>query len=63
MKFWLIVFLFTADGQFMAKDMHEVEDRAQCEKLAGEVARVHLNTQLHIQMHCLSDEEYKGETE
>lgn len=63
MKFLLIVYLFTAEGQFMAKDIYETEDLAQCEKLAGDVARVHLNTQMHMQLHCLSDKEYRGETE
>lgn len=60
MKFLLIVYLFASDGEFLSKDIHEVTDRAQCEQLAGEVARTHLNTQLQLQMHCISEEDYRS---
>lgn len=60
MKFLLIVYMFAADGEFMAKDIYETTSREQCEQMAGNVARVHLNTQLQLQMHCISEEEYRS---
>lgn len=63
MSFWLIVYLFTADGEFMAKDIYETASKEQCEQFAGDVARVHLNTQLQLQMHCISDEDYRSKFE
>lgn len=62
MKFWLIVYLFDVHGQMQAKDVYEAADRQQCEAFAGDVARVHLNTQLSLQMHCISDDEYRLQT-
>lgn len=59
MKYWLIVYLFDVQGMMQAKDIYEAEDRQQCEVMAGEVARVHLNTQLSMQMHCITDDEYR----
>jgi hypothetical protein len=62
-KFWLIVYLFDVQGQMLAKDIIEAEDKQQCETFAGEYAVAHLNTQQMMQMHCVSDEEYRGNLE
>jgi len=39
MSYWLIVFLFTAEGEFVAKDVYETASKEQCEKFAGDVTR------------------------
>lgn len=59
MSFWLIVYLFTAEGEFMAKDIYETADRKQCVEFAGQVAKTIVDTQLQAQFHCVSDEEYR----
>lgn len=60
MKFWLIVFLFSPEGEFMAKDIYEAADREQCVAFAGDVAKTLVNTQLRAQFHCVSDDHYMG---
>ena len=60
MKFWLIVFLFTSDGEYTGKDVYEAADKAQCIEFAGQVAKTLVNTQLHSQMFCVSDDHYMG---
>jgi hypothetical protein len=59
MKFWLIVYLFGVDGEFMAKDIYETASEQQCVEFAGKVAQTIVNTQIQAQFHCLSDEEYR----
>jgi hypothetical protein len=60
MKFWLLVFLFTQDGQFMAKDVYETANKAQCIEFAGQVGMNLVNTKLQAQFHCVSDDHYMG---
>jgi len=57
--YWLIVFLFDAEGAFQAKDIYETASMEQCEKFAGDYARTIINTQLQAQFHCISDDEYR----
>jgi hypothetical protein len=59
MKYWLIAYLFDLSGQFQAKDIYEAESLEQCEKFAGEYARIHVNTQMMVQLNCIPDEEYR----
>ena len=59
MTYWLLVYLFTAEGEFMAKDVYETASPAQCEEFAGDVAKTLINTKLQAQFHCVSDEEYR----
>lgn len=59
MKFWLIVYLFTPEGEFMAKDVYETASREQCVEFAGEVAKTTIDTKLQAQFHCLSDDDYR----
>lgn len=59
MTFWLIVYLFSADGEFQAKDIYETASIEQCEKFAGEYTRTIVNTQMQAQFHCISDDEYR----
>lgn len=60
MSFWLIVFLFTSDGEFQAKDVYETANKEQCEKFAGDYARTIVNTQMQAQFFCVSDDHYMG---
>ena len=60
MKFWLIVFLFTPEGEFMAKDVYEAANKEQCVVFGGDVAKTLINTQLQAQFHCVSDDHYMG---
>lgn len=60
MKFWLIIFLFTSDGEFVAKDSYEAVNQEQCTAFAGEVAKTLVNTQLQAQFYCVTDDHYMG---
>lgn len=61
MGFWLIVYLFTQEGEFVAKDIYETADKEQCVEFAGQVAKTIVNSDLQAQFHCMSDEEYRNE--
>jgi hypothetical protein len=61
MKYWMIAYLFDVSGQLQAKDIYEAEGIEQCEKFAEDYARVHINTQMMMQLHCISDDEYRIE--
>lgn len=60
MKFWLIVFLFTSDGNFIEKLEYETLNKAQCVQLSGQVAKKHVNSQLQLQFYCVTDDHYSG---
>lgn len=60
MKFWLIVFLFTSDGEFLAKDSYEAATEVQCNQFAGDVAKTLVNTELKAQFFCVTDDHYMG---
>jgi hypothetical protein len=62
MKYWLIAYLFDVQGQLQAKDIYEAEGMEQCEKFAGDYTRAHINTQMMMQLHCLTDDEYRLQT-
>jgi hypothetical protein len=59
--FWLVVYLFTPEGEFMAKDVYETATKEQCVEFAGKVAATIVNSKLQAQFHCMSDEEYRIE--
>lgn len=60
MKFWLIVFMFTPEGEFMAKDVYETPSKIECSEMAGRVVKTLVNTQLQSQFYCVSDDHYNG---
>jgi len=60
MSYWLIVFLFTAEGEFVAKDVYETANKEQCVQFVGEVTRTIVNSSLQAQFHCVSDDHYMG---
>ena len=59
MSFWLIVYLFTQEGEFVAKDIYESANKEQCVEFAGQVAKTIVNSDLQAQFHCISDEDYR----
>jgi hypothetical protein len=61
MTYWLLVYLFTAEGEFVAKDIYETANKEQCVEFAGNVTRTIINSKLQAQFHCLSDSEYRTE--
>ena len=61
MHYWLIVFLFTPEGEFMAKDVYETASKEHCVEMAGDVVkRTLINTQLTSQFFCVTDDHYVG---
>jgi len=60
MSFWLIVYLFTQEGEFVAKDVYESANKEQCVAFAGDVAGTLVNSQLQAQFYCVSDDHYMG---
>lgn len=60
MTYWLLVFLFTPDGEFVAKDVYETAGMEQCQEFAGQVAKTIINTSISAQFHCVSDDHYMG---
>jgi hypothetical protein len=61
MSFWLIVYLFTQEGDFVAKDIYETAGKEQCVEFAGQVTKTIVNSKLQAQFYCLSDKEYRTE--
>lgn len=59
MSFWLIVYLFSQEGEFVAKDVYETASMEQCIDLAGKVPETIINSKLQAQFHCISDDEYR----
>jgi hypothetical protein len=59
MSFWLIVYLFTQEGEFVAKDVYETAGKEQCVEFAGQVTRTIINSDLQAQFYCTSDEDYR----
>jgi hypothetical protein len=57
--FWLIVYLFTPEGEFLAKDVYESTSEQQCVEFAGDVAKTIVNTQIQGGFYCISDDEYR----
>lgn len=61
MTYWLIVYLFMADGQMFSKDIYEAASKEQCVEFAGNVAKTIVDTKMQAQFHCISDDEYRIE--
>ena len=57
--FWLVVYLFTQEGEFVAKDIYETATKEQCVEFAGQVTKTIVNSKLQAQFDCMSDEEYR----
>lgn len=59
-SFWLIVFIFSSDGEFLEKSSYEAASKTQCVDMAAEEARKIVNTQTQAQFYCVSDDHYNG---
>ena len=59
MSFWLIVYLFTQEGEFVAKDVYETANQEQCAEFAGQVTKTIINSDLQSQFYCTSYEDYR----
>ena len=60
MKFWLIAFIFSADGEFLEKASYEAASKAQCVEFAGEEAKKLVNTPYQMKFFCVTDDHYMG---
>ena len=60
MPYWLIVFLFSPEGEYITRDDYVVENREQCQELAGRVAKTLVNTHIVSQFYCVTDDHYNG---
>jgi hypothetical protein len=60
MKYWLIVFLFSTDGSYESKDVYQTAGLEACQTLAGEYAKIHVNSGLAMEMYCVTDDHYMG---
>jgi hypothetical protein len=60
MSFWLIVFLFTSEGEFHEKSSYEAATKEQCVEMAGEEATKLVNSQMQMQFYCVTDDHYMG---
>lgn len=60
MSYWLLVFLFTPEGEFLAKDVYQTAGKEQCVAFAGNVAKTLVNSKIQVQFHCVSDDHYMG---
>lgn len=58
--FWLIVFIFSSDGEFLEKSSYEAATKEQCISMAGDEARKLVNTQTQMQFYCVTDDHYNG---
>lgn len=57
--FWLVVYLFTPEGDFLAKDVYETANVEQCAEFAGNVTRTVINSGIQAQFYCLNDDQYR----
>lgn len=62
MAYWLLIHLFTPEGEFFSKDIYEAVSKEQCVELARDYTRTIINTNYTAQFNCVSDEEYKAMT-
>ena len=60
MTFWLIVFLFTSEGEFQEKSSYEAATKEQCVEMAGKEAAKLVNTHMQMQFYCMTDDHYMG---
>ena len=61
--FWLIVFVFSNDGEFLEKSSYEAATKEQCIVMAGDEARKLVNTQTQMQFYCVTDDHYSGRSQ
>lgn len=60
MKYWLIVFLLTPEGEFIGKREYPTANKAACYEQAAAVAKKYVNQQTAIELFCVTDDHYQG---
>lgn len=61
MKYWLIVFFFTPQGEFIDKmEYGNIKSYEACITKAGEMAKTLVNTNNPAQFFCVSDDHHSG---
>lgn len=60
MSYWLLVFLFDVNGEFIGKEVYETASPAQCQQFAGDVTKTIINTKNSAKFYCVSDDHYMG---
>lgn len=61
MKYWLIMFFLTPDGEYIDKDVYSTMSKEACEQVAKKmVSRIQAIGKYEIEYHCVSDNHYKG---
>ncbi len=61
--FWLIVFIFSSEGEFLEKSSYEAASKSQCIEMAADEARKIVNTQTQAQFYCVTDDHYNGRSQ
>lgn len=61
MKYWLIMFFLTPDGEFIHKDVYSAPSKEVCEKAAQQITRrIKALGKYNVEYHCVSDDHYTG---
>ena len=61
MKYWLIVFLMTPEGEYAGKYTAPATSKVACEALAVEVKKMYrIDRKLKSEHYCVSDDHYMG---
>jgi len=60
MKFWLILMLFTDNGEYVGKMESQYQSHGSCVVAAGAVTAEFVNSSIMIQSWCVSDDHYNG---
>lgn len=63
MKFWLIVFLFTADGEFIGKHEQVYPDSHECLIAAGQMQIQYVNSSTGLAAFCVTEDHYYGRSQ
>jgi hypothetical protein len=62
MKFWLVLWFFSLDGEYLQKEEFQFKSRAQCVEAAGEMTKEFVNRSFAISAFCVTDSHHKGLT-
>jgi superfamily II DNA or RNA helicase len=60
MKYWLIIFLFTPEGEYTGKYVYPTSSKEACYQKAGRVTRPLVNSQYKVKFYCVTDDHYTG---
>lgn len=60
MKFWLLVFLFNSNGEFIGKREVQLANKHDCIVAAGIAAQNLINKPVALTTFCVSDNHHRG---